>query len=299
MTDSYEDLLTQTVALCLIPQLGSKTLARLLDHFGSRETLLSASTPDLLAVPRVGPRLAEAIRAVDLARTQADIAAWRAAGITILLRDEILLPTSLYPAALKPLNDAPPVLFWMGQPPPPSAQAVAIVGTRTPTDPASRLVADLARTLAEHGWTVVSGLAAGIDTTAHQGALEAGGHTLAVLGCGVQIVYPPGNAALAARVRQQGALLSEVHPQAAPNSPALVARNRLISGLAQAVIVVEAGATSGSLHAAHFARLQGRVVYTIESSAPGNRQLLATGARPLPPSPTAGERLLADLASPS
>lgn len=272
------DDLAEWVALSLIPGLGRRTIRRLLNHFGSLGAVLAAAETDLQAVRGIGPRLAAAIAAADAARTQADLAAWQAAGIAVLLHTD-----PAYPAALRSLDDAPPVLFARGAGWE-SAGAVAIVGTRRPRPESRQIAAEMAGTLAAQGWTIVSGLAVGIDTAAHQGALDSGGITLAVLGCGVRVVYPPENRALAARIVEQGgALLSEVHPDAAPGSPALVARNRLISGLSRAVIVVETGETGGSLHAARFAQAQGRLVYAVDNDAPGNRRLIADGARPLPP----------------
>ncbi|NLX08387.1 MAG: DNA-processing protein DprA [Chloroflexi bacterium] len=282
MTPGDPTARVQIVALSLIPGLGGKTLDRLVAYFGTVEAVLQASERDLTAVPRIGPRLAAAIRAVDLARTGAEIERWQAAGIGLLLRED-----AAYPAALKPLADAPPVLFWRGNPPPlPDAPAVAVVGTRQPRPQACDLAQTLAAAIAAQGGIVVSGLAAGIDTAAHQGALRAGGVTLAVLGCGVRVPYPPDNRPLAHEIAANGALLAEVHPDAGPNSAALVARNRLISGLSRAVIVVEAGASSGSLHAARFAVSQGRAVYALDTDSDGNRLLLNGDAQPLPPDPS-------------
>jgi DNA processing protein len=292
--------LVQWVALSLIPNLGSRTMANLLDHFGSLDAVLEASEPDLRAVPRIGPRLAAAIRSVDLARTQQDIAAWLADGISIVLRAGHPTPGSVpYPAALAGLPDAPPVLFLRGTVTPGDQRGVALVGTRRPTPESRALAATLAAALVAHGWTVISGLADGIDAAAHGGALRAGGRTLAVLGCGVRTIYPPGSGGLASRILAHGALLSETHPDAPPNSPALVARNRLISGLSRAVIIIEAGDTSGSLHAARFAQAQGRAVYAIDNGAPGNQQLLAGGAVPLPPDPGEWESIIAEMANQS
>jgi DNA processing protein len=285
--------LAQWVALSLIPRLGSRTLANLLDRFGSLDAILSASDTELQTVPRIGPRLAAAIRAVDLARTQQEIAAWQADGISIRLRKD----GPPYPTALATLPDAPPVLFLRGTLRPEDTQAVAIVGTRRPALASRKLAAALAGTLAASGWTVVSGLAEGIDTAAHEGALQAGGRTLAVLGCGVRAIYPPANAALAVRIIRQGAVLSETHPDAPPDSPALVARNRLISGLSRAIVIVEAGAAGGCLYAARYARAQARVVYAVDHRSPGNQRLIADGASPLPPESAAWEPFLADLAN--
>jgi DNA processing protein len=246
----------------------------------------------MIAVPRIGPKLAAAIRTIDLDQTRAAIRAWTADGIAVLLRESV---DPGYPSALRTMDDAPPVLFgrgnWSGDGASDS-RAIAIVGARQPSLPATQLATELAAELAAHGWTIVSGLAAGIDTAAHTGALEAGGRTVAVLGSGVRVIYPPQNADLAARIMAQGAIFSEQHPDSPPNSPALVARNRLISGLSRAVIVVEAGESSGSLHAARFARAQGRRVFAVESPARGNQRLIGEGAQPMPPDVAVWEPLL-------
>ncbi len=270
--------LAQWVALSLIPHLGSQTIARLLDRFGSLDAVLNASAAELKAVPGIGPKLAAAIRAADVPAMHAALAAWLADGIAVVQRDQ---PD--YPPALRALPDAPPVLFWRGALEPEDTRAIAIVGTRRPTLQARRAAGALGAQIAARGWTVVSGLAAGVDALAHEAALACGGRTLAVLGSGVRAVYPTGNAPLAARVLARGALLSETHPDASPSAPALVARNRIISGLSRAVIVVEAGPGSGSLHAARFARAQGRPVFAVRSAAPGNARLLAEGARAISP----------------
>jgi DNA processing protein len=278
MTDDRALTLAQWVALSLIPSLGSRRIAALLDHFGSLAAILEAGDADLRAVPGIGPKLAAAIRAIDLAHTASEIAGWQADGIAILLRGD-----AGYPAALKALDDAPPVLFRRGLAVSDDSHAVAIVGTRSPTGASRRLAEVIAGTLAGRGWTVISGMAAGIDTAAHQGALRAGGWTLAVLGCGVRVIYPPENSALAAHILAHGALLSETHPDMPPSSPALVARNRLISGLSRAVIVIETAEDGGGMYAARFAREQARIVYAVQNSSTGNVRLTAEGARPLPP----------------
>ncbi len=266
--------LAQWVVLSLIPHLGSQTIARLLDHFGSLDAVLRASAAELKTVPGVGPKLAAAIRAADVPAMRTALAAWFADGIAVIQRDQ---PD--YPAALRALPDAPAVLFQRGTLEPEDARAIAIVGTRRPTVQMRQAAGALAAHFAARGWTVVSGLAAGVDALAHEAALACGGRTLAVLGSGVRVVYPPANTPLAARVLARGALLSETHPDASPSAPALVARNRIISGLSRAVIVVEAGPDSGSLHAARFARAQGRLVFAVRSAAPGNARLLAEGAQ--------------------
>jgi DNA processing protein len=273
--------LVQWVALSLIPSLGRRTIANLLDRFGTLDAIFAANVDDLQSVPRIGPRLAAAIRSVDLARTYQEIAGWQADGIAILLHAD----GTPYPAALAALPDSPPVLFQRGTIEAADQRAAAVVGTRRPSAAARALAATLGSTLATRGWTVVSGLATGTDTAVHWGALRAGGRTIAVLGSGVRMIYPPGNARLAAQISARGALISETHPDAAPNGPALVARNRLISGLSRVLIVVEAGASSGSLHAARFAQDQGRIVFAVDNGAPGNTRLIADGAWPLAAQP--------------
>lgn len=270
--------LAQWVALSLIPHLGSQTIARLLNRFGSLDAVLSANAAQLKTVYGVGPKLAAAIGAADVPAMRAAVAAWLADGIAVVQRDQLG-----YPAALRALPDTPAVLFWRGALEPEDIRAVAIVGTRRPTAPARQTAGALAAQAAARGWTVVSGLAAGIDALAHEAALDSGGRTLAVLGSGVRAIYPPANEALAARVLARGALLSETHPDASPCAPALVARNRIITGLSRAVIVVEAGPGSGSLHAARFACAQGSPVFAVRSAAPGNVRLLAEGAQAIGP----------------
>ena len=289
--------LTQWVALSLIPNVGGRTLATLLDHFDTLDAILAANESELRAVRGIGPKLAAAILAVDVDHTAAEIAAWQADGIAILR------PTpgcATYPAALAALPDAPPVLFQRGGLVTSDARAVAIVGTRHPAPADYDLASTIAFELAQLGWTIVSGLATGIDAAAHWGALRAGGRTVAVLGSGINVIYPPQNADLAALISAKNstrcALFSEIHPESPPNSPALVARNRLISGLSHAIIVVAAGTTSGSLHAARFARAQGRLVYAVDTDLDGNRRLLADGARPLPPDFAAWDTLSNEIA---
>ncbi|MCD4686915.1 MAG: DNA-protecting protein DprA [Anaerolineae bacterium] len=280
-------VLEHWVALSVIPKLGGRIIARLMVHFDTPDALFSASVDDLRAVQGVGPKLAAAIQAIDLDRTRADIAAWQTDGIAVLHRD-----AAGYPAALRDLDGAPPVLFQCGTQTPADARAVAIVGTRRPRPESRRVAHQIATALAEQGWTVISGLAAGIDTAAHTGAVDAGGRTLAVLGCGVHVVYPPENASLAARICANGALLSETHPDASPQTPTLVARNRLISGLSRAVVVVETGVQGGSMHTVRFARAQGIPLCVVAHSAGGNRQLGAEGAYELPGDAMAGAHLM-------
>ena len=155
---------------------------------------------------------------------------------------------------------------------------MALVGTRRPFPDAGQCTEKLATFFADNDWTVVSGLALGIDTHAHTGALAGKfGATVAVLGCGLNRITPARSDRLADNMLERGAIFSEFLPSAETTSPQLVARNRLISGLSRALIVVLAGADSGALHAVRFAKEQGRVVGAVDFVAEGNYQIIRDG----------------------
>ncbi len=270
------------IALHLVPALGPVRIARLVQMMGSARDVAHAAETDLAAVPGIGPRLAARIvrerasfdAAEELRRAGvvgARILTWLDAG---------------YPARLRDLRDAPPVLYlrgaWDGSPEP----AVAIVGTRCPSAYGLDVAGGLAEVLGEAGVVVISGLARGIDRAAHAGVLRRGGRTVAVLGCGVDIVYPREHRTLMEAMLTRGGVVSEVPLGVRPEPRRFPLRNRLISGMAQAVVVVEGGVDSGSLITARHAADQRRAVYAVPGSvfAPGSRgphQLLAGGARVL------------------
>ncbi len=272
--------LARWVALSTIPQLGGQTFTRLLAHFGTPEAILAAQRAELLAVRGIGPKLADAISTVNLPDVQRQIHAWQKQGIAVLRRVD-----AAYPAMLRGHDDAPPVLFLRGARTLPVAHGVALVGTRRPQRTSTRYAHALARALAVAGRWVVSGLALGIDTAAHRGALAGGGPTLAVLGCGVNVPYPQQNRALFTTLGQRGVLLSEYPPSAAPRAATLVARNRLIAALSCALVVVETNVEGGSWHTVRFARAQGVPIFVPPNHAAGNQRLLAQGAHSLPPDP--------------
>ncbi|MDQ7036773.1 MAG: DNA-processing protein DprA [Anaerolineae bacterium] len=143
---------------------------------------------------------------------------------------------------------------------------------------------NLGKCLAEQGWAIVSGLAHGIDTAAHEGALRVpDSRTIAVLGSGVLNIYPEKNIALAQHILQQGAIVGENHPDAIPNAPRLVSRNRIISGLCQHVIVVETSINGGAMYAARAATAQGRTLHAVRLAESGNRELLKNQAKYINP----------------
>ncbi len=275
------------VGLSLVPRVGGKLMARLLDHFQTPENVLAASPDDLRAVPGIGSRTVESIQNVNLEEVSAKIEAWQMAGIEILPHY-----VADYPPMLKATHDAPPLLFKRGNWSNATLQTIAIVGTREPSPAAHDFGYLLGEKLGEAGWTIVSGMAVGIDTQAHYGALK-NGATVAVLGCGVHNLYPPENKSLAAQIIQQGALFSEVAPEVSPSSSQLVARNRIISGLSQAVILVESDVDGGAMHTIRFAREQGRIVFGVDFAASGNQQLKAEGAGMITPTPSGIENFLA------
>jgi DNA processing protein len=165
-----------------------------------------------------------------------------------------------YPAGLRPMGHAPR-LWWWGTAGAADERCVALVGTRSPTPAGLARARSLARELADAGVTVVSGLARGIDTAAHEACLDAGGRTVAVLGCGAAQIYPPENAGLADRIAAHGAVLSQLPPDAPVSPAALRRRNRIIAALAATTVVVEAGPTSGSRIAARCALGLGRHLF--------------------------------------
>ena len=268
----------QRLALSLSPNIGAATLKNLLAYFDQDvQAILAAPAYELIQVRGVGAKIASEISAIDLERLAQELDMWRADGIELLLHGD-----EGYPPPLMRTGDSPLALFascvldagiW--------ANATAIVGTRAPSKEARYITLQLAMQLARSGRAVVSGLALGIDAAAHSGALAANGVTVAVLGSGICKIYPEANRHLAERIRARGALLSETHPRSSANAQRLVARNRIISGLSRAVIVVESDADGGAMYTAQFAREQGRPVFTFDLPASGNQQLIAAGAEVL------------------
>jgi DNA processing protein len=190
-----------------------------------------------------------------------------------------------YPAALREIPGAPLVLYRAGAPWTDGA-AVAVVGSRSPTGPGRDFARVLAGELAAAGCTVVSGMARGIDGSAHRGAMRAGGKTVAVLGCGTDVVYPPEHAELREEILSRGALYSEYPPGSLPLAHRFPARNRIVSGLCSGVVVAEARERSGALITARLALEQGREVMAVPgnpwfSHTAGSNRLLREGAAPV------------------
>jgi DNA processing protein len=251
----HRDLL----ALHLVPGVGPRTLEALLERFGSAAAVFSASHTDLLDVEHVGPTVAEAIASLRAS-------GWLEKELDLMQRHEVhalVFGTPEYPVMLNGIPDQPYLLYVRGEVHIEDANAVAIVGSRRCTSYGKRVAGQLAASLTRSGFTVVSGLARGIDGAAHRAALEAGGRTLAVLAGGLSRVYPPEHADLAIAVASSGALLSESRMEQDPMAGLFHARNRIISGLSRAVVIVEAAERSGALITATHAAEQGRPVFAI------------------------------------
>jgi len=266
------------LALSTLRGVGGVTIRKLIEQFGNVEAIFDAPDADLLLVPRITSDVLARLRAISLDDLEAELASLVDEGFQVLTWDD-----PLYPLNLRQVPNAPSLLFIRGELQERDTRAVAIVGTRQPTPQAARLAETLGRELAACGLTIISGLAVGIDTTAHRGALQAeNGRTLAVLGSGLRAIHPRQNIPLAERIVQQGALLSELAPNTRAHGANLMARDRIISGLSLSVIVVEAKEKSGSLDTAHKARRQGRLLFAVPGS-PGADSLLASGAQTLQP----------------
>ncbi|NDY41860.1 DNA-protecting protein DprA [Dissulfurirhabdus thermomarina] len=255
-------------------------MRRLLAHFGGPEAVLAASAAEIRAVPGLRAGVAEAVaRGADPAAVDRALAALDAAGGWILPAG-----SPGFPDCLRQIPDPPCLLYGRGSAAVLGARAVAVVGSREATSYGRKVAGALGRDLAAAGLTVVSGFARGIDTAAHTGALAGGGPTVAVLGCGVDVCYPRGNAELLERVVAGGAVISEYPPGTPPDARNFPPRNRIISGLARAVVVVEASRRSGSLITAACALEQGREVLAVPGSvfsykSGGAHWLIKQGAR--------------------
>jgi DNA processing protein len=268
------------LALRSIPGVGPVMFERLVAACGSPAAVFRAARGKLLAVRGVSPALAQTLVSFrDWDRVEAELSRLKGLGAEMLTRED-----PRFPVRLQEIPYGPPVLFCRGTLAPEDELAVALVGTRGPSYYGLKTCRHLAGALASRGVTVVSGLARGIDTAAHQGALENGGRTLAVLGCGLDVVYPPENRELYDRIPEQGALLSEFPLGTPPEAKNFPVRNRIISGLSLAVVVVEAGIKSGTAITVRYALDQGREVMAVPGprdspTSVGPHHLIQQGAK--------------------
>lgn len=258
--DDYQEHNTERwrcLALLRIPQLGAAGFRRLRQHFPGTAAVFAASSGALRSTGLSADAVA-GIRRPDRRRIEADLAWLKDSGCRFITWED-----PLYPPFLKEIPDAPPGLFVRGDATVLSGLQVAVVGSRNPSPSGRRSARQFAAELGRVGVTVTSGLALGIDSQAHEGALEAGVPTVAVLGCGLDILYPRRNRGLAERIERSGALVTEFPPGTPPVAANFPRRNRLISGLCAGVLVVEAALKSGSLITARLAMEQGREVFAM------------------------------------
>jgi DNA processing protein len=274
------DAVRDHLALALVPGLGPKLTAALLDRLGSAAAARRATAAQLRGVPYIGDKtageMAAALRDVNLDRELELIERY---GVT-----PVPVGFPGYPPPLTTLAGAPQLLYFRGTWTEADANAVAIVGSRSCTNYGKKVAAELARGLARAGVTVVSGLARGIDGAAHRGAIEAGGRTIAVLAGGLSSIYPPEHAELATQVEAAGALVTETPMTVAPQPGMFPARNRIISGLSRGVVVVEANVKSGALITVDHALEQGKEVFVVPGpvdspASAGCLELIRKGAR--------------------
>jgi DNA processing protein len=266
------------LAIAAVPHIGPVRIERLLGRFGTLRQAWAAPQRELAAVldSRALSALLNARAAQEPPR---ELEKYLTRGIDVVYPGH-----RQYPSLLAEISGRPSVLFVRGRLTPADERAVAIVGTRR-TTPYGRQVAEhIAKELAEAGVTVVSGLARGIDTVAHRAALSARGRTIAVLGSGVDVIYPAENRNLADQIVERGAILSEFLPGTKPDAQNFPARNRIVSGIAQGVVIVEAPSRSGALITASFAADQGREVFVVPGNvyspaSEGTNALLRDGAR--------------------
>lgn len=278
LNDSARQELALWVALCNIHGLGNQGVCQLLKAFGEPKSVFDASYSQLRQI--VADKIAETISAgPDTSSSEATLD-WLESEQNHL----ITLADADYPKALLEIPDPPPLLYAKGQKKWLNTPGIAVVGSRNASPQGEKNAEDFSQALANHGYTIISGMALGIDGAAHRGALKATGATIAVVGTGLDIVYPSRHRELAHQIAEQGLILSEFPlgtPSRAQNFPR---RNRIISGLAMGCLVVEANVQSGSLITARLAAEQGREVFAIPGSihspvSKGCHQLIKQGAK--------------------
>ncbi|MBI4777506.1 DNA-protecting protein DprA [Candidatus Desantisbacteria bacterium] len=270
----------QYLTLNMIPDIGPVRFQILLSHFGNVEDILAASARELTCVNGVGEKIAQSIVekrkevCIDEELKKIDAAEAR----VITLDDEE------YPLNLKSIWAAPPVLYVKGCLKAEDRLSISLVGTRSASYYGRKMADKFAQDLVRYGLTIVSGLARGIDTYSHLGAMQAKGRTIAVLGCGVDVMYPAENKGLFEQIVQHGAVVSEFPMGTIPESFNFPRRNRIISGLSLGTVVIEASIRSGSLITTNYALEQGREVFAVPGGidsrlSAGNHHLIKEGAK--------------------
>ena len=268
------------IGLSLVPEVGPVMSRKLLTVMGSPENIFNAGIKDLLSVKGLSREKAENIK--NFAQWDAvekHIRAVDSKGITVVGYND-----RCYPEVLKEIEGAPVVLYMKGDYQPDDRYGIAVVGSRKHTQYGEVVTQKISNGLAAAGLTIISGMARGIDTFAHQSALSSGGRTIAVLGSGPDVYYPAENKGLMERISLCGCVISEFPPGTMPNRENFPRRNRLISGLSMGVLVVEATADSGSLITANYAAEQNKEVFAVPGNitspnSEGTNMLIRQGAK--------------------
>lgn len=277
---SEKPKLNDILLLLTIPNFGSGRIRRLFSVFESSEQILKAPTRRLMQVDGIDRKLIEQIKKGGNQQEVDD-------QLVLIEKHQIEVLTiwdQKYPALLKKTADPPLVLFYKGELPDSLPPCLAVVGTRTPTQYGKTVTEKLVGDLIHTGIAIVSGLARGIDTVAHQAALSHGGKTIAVLGCGLDHIYPPENRKIYQEIQEKGVLLSEYFVGTGPDAVNFPRRNRIISGITLGVLIVEAGDKSGALITANYAVDQNREVFAIPGAitnpkSSGPHRLIQDGAK--------------------
>ena len=268
------------VHLSIIPGVGYQTIQRLLTAFGSAQRALDATLEELTQVEGLTANISQQlVSGKSRVSVDQELELIEAHNCHLLAIND-----SAYPMLLKEIADPPPLLYVRGELGQPDAPSITIVGTRSPTNYGKTTSRQLSQQLAESGVTVISGFARGIDTCAHQGALQANGRTIAVLGNGLSQIYPAENRELADEIMKSGALISEFPMTVPPFPKNFPRRNRVVSGMSSGTVVVEASIRSGSLITARHAAEQGREVFAVpgqifSNQSKGSHQLINKGAK--------------------
>ncbi|MEW6003255.1 MAG: DNA-processing protein DprA [Nitrospirota bacterium] len=267
------------IALSMLQDVGPVGAKKLLSSFKTPERIFNAKADDLLSVEGIGLNRAKNIKKFSL---------WEEVDkqIEILEKKQIRvvsLHEPSYPEMLRDIEDSPAVLYMKGNILPRDRYAIAIVGSRKPTHYGISVTENISEELASMGFTIVSGLARGIDALSHRSALRAGGRTIAVVGSGLDVPYPPENKGLMDKIENSGCLISEFPPGTPPERENFPRRNRLISGLSLGVLVIEATSDSGSLITAAHALEQNREVFAVPGNitsptSEGTNELIRRGA---------------------
>ncbi len=286
------------LALSFIPGVGNQRLRALLEHFKDPADAFEASPAELKRIPGIDTRTAQAIAGYDQSSDGTVIT-------SMLNRLEqlnghiITINDTEYPPSLKQIYDPPAYLYMLGAVEESDHDAIAIVGTREPTEYGKSVTENLCTALVQAGLTIVSGMARGIDTVAHTTALQAGGRTIAVIGSGIDIIYPQDNVRLSRQIKERGAILSEYHIGTKPDAGNFPKRNRIISGMTLGTVIIESSETGGAMITASYALDHNREVFAVpgaiyEKQSRGTNKLIKGGRAKLVISP---EDIVEEIAS--